>query len=106
MAKGDSGTAGQMQAPKMDQYSVMHGIMDRLGGSMAPSQMPNFGAQPNFGGGGRMGGPMGGVRPMGQGNWQAMSQQQMPQQMPSVSPGPDVVTPDFLRRIMMGNNVG
>lgn len=47
MAKGDTSTAGSKDsstAPKMDQYSVMHGIMDKIGGmagSIAPSVMPN-----------------------------------------------------------------
>jgi hypothetical protein len=46
MAKGDNSISGSKDssiAPKMDQYSVMHSIMDKLGaggGSIAPSVMP------------------------------------------------------------------
>jgi hypothetical protein len=54
MAKGDAtggaSSSGSAQAPKMDQYSVMHHLMT----SMAPSMGPN-----KYGGGGRMGGQMG-----------------------------------------------
>lgn len=88
MAKGD-GVNGptQPQAPKMDQYSVMHSIMDRLGqagGSIAPSPDGGFNpgnpppfigtgsTAPQFGGGGMMGSPMGGgsgrISPMGMGS--------------------------------------
>lgn len=46
MAKGDgaSSATSAPQLPKQDQYSVMHGIMDKLGSmgatSLAPSVMP------------------------------------------------------------------
>ena len=51
MAKGDAmgGAAKMGGPPKMDQYSVMHQIMERLGqggGSIAPSVMP--GSQNKF----------------------------------------------------------
>jgi len=42
MAKGDSPSMGVPQAPKQDQYSVMHKLMDSLGStSMAPSEPPS-----------------------------------------------------------------
>jgi hypothetical protein len=124
MAKGDASQQQQPQAPKMDQYSVMHGIMDRLGsmgGSMAPSQisMPgnsglnipnstipmqprpsNMGGRPvgNFGSGGQMGGNFGqyahDFTPMGQGSWNIQPQ--------SIAPGNPS---ELIRRMMMGNNV-
>jgi hypothetical protein len=44
MAKGDAAggakSASGTGVPKQDQYSVMHSILDNLGGSIAPSVMP------------------------------------------------------------------
>lgn len=63
MAKGDmngAASAGPM-ALKMDQYSVMHKIMDNLGGQMG-GVAPSMNFQPNVSGGGVMGGP---IKPLG-----------------------------------------
>jgi hypothetical protein len=52
MAKGDSGSnakPGLGGPPKQDQYSVMHGIMDKFGtGSIAPSSGANINPVKNF----------------------------------------------------------
>ncbi len=110
MAKGDINGTPQGQAmaqqPKIDQYSVMHKLMDlqNPGGSMAPSQnqmpMPNFGTQQqnlprdnSFGGGG-----INGILPMPQGgagiNPELMNQ--------SVAP---TSLQDMMRRQMVGSRV-
>jgi len=133
MAKGDN--AGPVnspqgaQAPKMDQYSVMHSIMERLGqggAGMAGSVAPSFGGQtppylgggdsgiipnngPGFGSGGSMGSPFGqyghDFTPMGPGSLSIAPQSMMGMARPSpgmrVNPGPQ----QMLRRNMMGNNV-
>ena len=54
MAKGDTAN-GTGVAPKTDQYSVMHKIMDMFGGanggsSIAPTQMPSMGGMSMNGG--------------------------------------------------------
>lgn len=52
MAKGDAMGGGAAQAPKMDQYSVMHRIFDHLGGQnkgIAPQGMPGMQSSMNMG---------------------------------------------------------
>lgn len=128
MAKGDSSPSpsGQANAPntKMDQYSVMHHLMQQLGQqpSVAPSN--SFGSAqfsgggPRFGGGGQMGGQMGGqingVQPdAGGGNNilgmlgnAGMTGGSMAPSMPPQGVGPAQPDPQqMFRRRMMGNNV-
>jgi len=128
MAKGDMGatkSAAGTGVPKQDQYSVMHSLMDSLGGnsgnsmmgSIGPSVMPRspdqgqMGITPNsnqFGGnlpqigyGAQPDNPMGGrMQPMG-----------MPRMgsMYGVTAGAPSIAPsnpqDMMRRIMMNKGV-
>jgi hypothetical protein len=111
MAKGDDSSKSAMGAgvpPKMDQYSVMHGIMDRLGsaggsmapgvmGSIAPSSPPQMGGPINSGGQamprdnsmGNFGSTIGSMAPMISGVGQAGS-------MAPTNPQ------DLIRRTMIG----
>lgn len=122
MAKGDNSMAGSKDSStpaKMDQYSVMHSIMDKLGeggGSISPSVMPRspdqgqMGMTPNSNNFGQIspqinypdnqGSPMGGrMQPMGT---RIGSMYGVTAGAPSIGPSNPQ---DMMRRTMMGKGV-